>query len=83
MQESSLLIPAENRPTPGESGEVLYGLGLGAQIDVVWIRIHIMTAAFVRHRPPDHDQLVGMRESQRPKQNGIDDAEDRAVRADA
>ena len=32
---------------------------------------------------PDHDELFGIFIGQRPKQNGINDAEDGAVRADA
>ena len=62
---------------------MLHCPGLAAQIDVVRIRIHIMAAAFVRNSSPDHDQLLGVWKRQRSKQNGIDHAKDRAVRANA
>ena len=32
---------------------------------------------------PDHHQLFGVFEGERPQQDSVDDAEDRAVRADA
>ena len=47
------------------------------------LRIRDIVLVGLRAGFPDHDQAVGVRERQRPKQYSIDDAENGSVRADS
>ena len=63
----------------GDAGE---RFGAGAVVEIVGIRVRVVR---IRRRlvPVDVDELVGALDRERAKENGVDDAEDRRVDADA